>query len=94
MTENIITVEMLEALRLVHDGVIVADAYGQPLVRSRIHYDGPDPLDTGEQIIVIDGDPAHDQECPDTTDEEIAAYLSEQRADLVNEAHIRSSYRE
>lgn len=91
MNKNqVITTDMLAELRRKHNGVIVADDNGVPKVRSQIHYDGPDPLDTGEQTIVIDHDPAHDQELPDVTGDEIAADLTERWPDLVAEAWLRA----
>ena len=85
-----ITAADLEHLRRVVDGIIVADAEGEPLVRSKIHYDGPDPLYDGvDQIIVFDGDPAWNVEHPYVTDEELAEDLSTRWADLVSDAWER-----
>ena len=88
-TTGIITAADLEHLRRVVDGIIVADAEGEPLVRSKLHYDGPDPLyDGDDQIIVLDGDPAWNLEKP-ATDGEIAEDLSARWTDLVNDAWDR-----
>ena len=88
-TTGIITTDMIEHLRRVVDGIIVADAEGDPLVRSKIHYDGPDPLYDGvDQIVVLDGDPAWNLEVP-ATDEEIAEDLSARWVDLVSDAWER-----
>ena len=85
---GIITADMIEHLRRVVDGIIVADTEGEPLVRSKIRYDGPDPLYDGvDQIVVIDGDPAwfslYDTGKVTTTD------LSARWVDLVSDAWER-----
>ena len=75
-TTGIITAADLKHLRRVVDGIIVADAEGRPLVRSKLRYHGLDPLYDGvDQIVVLDGDPAWDLEDP-ATDKEIAEDLS------------------
>jgi len=87
-TTGIITAADLKHLRRVVDGIIVADAEGRPLVRSKLRYHGRDPLHDGvDQIVVLDGDPAtfslYD------TDEEIAEDLSARWTNLVNDAWER-----
>jgi len=88
--DRIITTDDLEHLRRVVDGIVVVDADGQPIVRSKLHYDGPDPLydRDDDQIIVLDGDPAWDA-WPDVTDAELAEDLSSRWGDLVSDARER-----
>ena len=87
--DQIITGADLEHLRRVHDGIIVADAESHPIVRSKIRYDGPDPLYDGvDQIVVLDGDPAPYLKEP-ATDKEIAEDLSARWANLVSDAWER-----
>jgi len=86
---GIITAADLKHLRRVVDGIIVADAEDQPIVRSKLRYHGLDPLYDGvDQIVVLDGDPAWDLEDP-ATDKEIAEDLSARWANLVSDAWER-----
>jgi hypothetical protein len=87
-TTGIITAADLEHLRRVHDGIIVADAESHPIVRSKIRYDGPDPLYDGvDQIVVLDGDPVSFSLYD--TDAEIAEDLSGRWTNLVSDAWER-----
>jgi len=82
-TTGIITAADLKHLRRVVDGIIVADAEGRPLVRSKLRYHGLDPLYDGvDQIVVVDGAPVSLYD----TDAEIAEDLSTRWANLVSDA--------
>ncbi len=78
-----ITAADLKHLRRVVDGIIVADAEGRPLVRSKLRYHGRDPLYDGvDQIVGVHGAPASLYD----TDAEMAEDLSTRWANLVSDA--------
>lgn len=83
----IITADMIYECRAKADGVIVTDRNDQPIVRSSIRYDGPDPLygDDPGQVLVLRADDLTSVN-PEDTDQEIAADLSQRWQDMVDEA--------
>ena len=85
-----ITVDMIHECRRKMQGIIAADIEGDPIVRSEIHFDGPDPLydGSGDQIVVLTADdliPPSDE----FTDEDVAEDLTYRWADLAEEARHR-----
>lgn len=86
-----ITTDMIDQCRRAHQGVIVADFDDQPIVRSSIRYDGPDPLYGAEpaQVIVLKADDLASVN-PEDTDQEIAVDLSQRWQEMVDEAWDRA----
>jgi 8-oxo-dGTP diphosphatase len=86
----VITIDMILQCRSKRDGVIVADSDDRPIVRSAIHYDGPDPLydEPREQVVVLRADDLSAANSGDT-DQDIAVDLSQRWQDMADEARWR-----